>query len=35
VKEAIKNVASKLNLDESLIITILEQEYQKKNKRNK
>lgn len=35
VKEAIKNVASKLNLDESIIITILEQEYQKKNKRNK
>ena len=35
VKEAIKNVASKLNIDESLIITILEHEYQMKNKRNK
>jgi hypothetical protein len=35
VKEAIKNVASKLNIDESLIITILENEYQMKNKRNK
>lgn len=35
VKEAIKNVASKLNIDEPLIITILEHEYQMKNKRNK
>ena len=35
VKEAIKNAASKLNIDESLIITILEHEYQMKNKRNK
>jgi len=35
VKEAIKNVASKLNIDESLIITILEHEYQNKNKSNK
>jgi hypothetical protein len=35
VKDAIKNVASKLNIDESLIITILEHEYQMKNKRNK
>jgi hypothetical protein len=35
VKEAIKNIASKLNIDESLIITILEHEYQMKNKRNK
>jgi hypothetical protein len=35
VKEAIKRVASKLNIDESVIITILEHEYQNKNKRNK
>ena len=35
VKDAIKNVANKLNIDESLIITILEHEYQMKNKRNK
>ena len=35
VKEAIKNVASKFNIDESIIITILEHEYQMKNKRNK
>jgi hypothetical protein len=35
VKEAIKRVASKLNIDESVIITILEHEYQLKNKRNK
>jgi hypothetical protein len=28
-------VASKLNIDESVIITILEHEYQNKNKRNK
>ena len=35
VKEAIKRVASKLNIDESVIITILEHEYQMKNKRNK
>jgi hypothetical protein len=35
VKDAIKNVANKLNIDESLIITILEHEYQIKNKRNK
>ena len=35
VKEAIKNASSKLNIDESLIITILEHEYQMKNKRNK
>ena len=35
VKEAIKNVASKLNIDESIIMTILEHEYQMKNKRNK
>lgn len=35
VKDAIKNVANKLNIDESVIITILEHEYQIKNKRNK
>jgi hypothetical protein len=35
VKEAIKRVASKLNIDESVIITILEHEYQNKNKTNK
>jgi hypothetical protein len=35
VKEAIKRVASKLNIDESVIITILEHEYQNKNKSNK
>ena len=35
VRDAIKNVANKLNIDESLIITILEHEYQIKNKRNK
>jgi hypothetical protein len=35
VKDAIKNVANKLNIDESVIITILEHEYQMKNKRNK
>ena len=34
VKEAIKNVANKLNIEESVIITILEREYQMKNKRN-
>jgi hypothetical protein len=35
VKEAIKNVAKKLNIGENVIITILEHEYEKKNKRNK
>jgi hypothetical protein len=35
VRDAIKNVANKLNIDESVIITILEHEYQMKNKRNK
>jgi hypothetical protein len=35
VKEAIKSVASRLNIDESVIITILEHEYQNKNKSNK
>jgi len=35
VKEAIKNVSSRLNLKESDIITILEKEYQKKSKRGK
>ncbi len=35
VKEAIKNVASRLNLDESVIVTILEREYQKKSKSGK
>ena len=35
VKEAIKSVAKKLNIDENVIITILEHEYQKKSKRNK
>ena len=35
VKDARKNVANKLNMDESVIITILEHEYQMKNKRNK
>ena len=35
VRNAIKNVANKLNIDESVIITILEHEYQMKNKRNK
>jgi hypothetical protein len=35
VKEAIKNVANKLNIDESVIITILEHEYQMKSKRSK
>jgi hypothetical protein len=34
VKEAIKNVANKLKIEESVIITILEREYQMKNKRN-
>ena len=35
VKEAIKSVAKKLNIGENVIITILEQEYQKRSKRNK
>lgn len=35
VKEAIKNVAKKLNISENVIITILEHEYQNKSKRNK
>jgi len=35
VKEAIKNVASKFNINENVIITILEHEYQLKNKSNK
>lgn len=35
VKEAIKSVAKKLNIEENVIITILEHEYQKKSKRNK
>ena len=35
VKEAIKRVASKLNIDESAIVTILEREYQKKVKSGK
>ena len=35
VKEAIKNVAKKLNIGENVIITILEHEYEKKSKRNK
>ncbi len=35
VKDAIKNVANKLNIDQSVIITILEHEYQMKSKRNK
>ena len=35
VRDAVKNVANKLNIDESVIITILEHEYQMKNKRNK
>lgn len=35
VKEAIKNVASRLKLSENVIITILEHEYQNKNKRQK
>lgn len=35
VKEAIKNVSSRLNLKESDIITILEKEYQKKSKSGK
>lgn len=35
VRDAITNVANKLNIDESIIITILEHEYQMKNKRNK
>ncbi len=35
VKEAIKSVAKKLNIGENVIITILEHEYQKRNKRNK
>jgi len=35
VKDAIKNVANKLNIDQSVIITILEHEYEMKSKRNK
>ena len=35
VRDAIKNVANKLNIDESVIITILEHEYEKANKRTK
>lgn len=35
VKDAIKNVANKLNINQSVIITILEHEYQMKSKRNK
>lgn len=35
VKEAIKNVAKKLNLSENVITTILEYEYEKLNKRTK
>jgi hypothetical protein len=35
VKEAIKQVASKIGISESTIITILEHEYEKMNKRNK
>jgi hypothetical protein len=35
VKGAIKNVASKFNIDENVIITILENEYRNKNKTNK
>lgn len=35
VKEAIKNVASKFNIGENVIITILEHEYQLRNKSNK
>jgi hypothetical protein len=35
VKEAIKNTASKFNIGENVIITILEHEYQLKNKSNK
>jgi len=34
VKEAIKNVANKLNISENVIITILEHEYQNRKKRN-
>ena len=35
VRNAIKNVADQLNIDESVIITILEHEYQMRSKRNK
>jgi len=35
VKNAIKNVANKFNINQSVIITILEHEYQMKSKRNK
>jgi hypothetical protein len=35
VKEAIKKVAGKMGISESTIITILEHEYEKMNKRNK
>jgi hypothetical protein len=35
VKEAIKQVASKMGISENTIITILEHEYEKMNKRNK
>lgn len=35
VKEAIKNVAKKLNINENIIITILEHEYERLNKRGK
>lgn len=35
VKEAIKNVSKMLNISESVIITILEHEYEKKSKRDK
>jgi hypothetical protein len=35
VKEAIKQVAGKMGISESVIITILEHEYEKMNKRNK
>lgn len=34
VKDAIKNVANKLNISENVIITILEHEYQNRKKRN-
>lgn len=35
VKDAIRNVANKLNISENIVISILEHEYEKVNKRNK
>ena len=35
VKEAIKQVATKMGISENVIITILEHEYEKVNKRKK